>query len=191
MPYSQITSVPAPETTTALAIRGQLAEAQERLVKAEKRWNNGHAGDGPCLGGLGAAFAAFVALGISGSPVCLVVLAGGFMSAGIGVGIQILDGERLKRAKARVAAFAGLAALETSAKPVALISGPSPHEESVRQKVLTTAAAKAEIARDPQNHLSHISGFIAGFRFVCGNWNRCTILPVPKRSEKKLPCTPV
>ena len=68
MPYSQITSVPAPETTTALAIRGQLAEAQERLVKAEKRWNNGHAGDGPCLGGLGAAFAAFVALGISGSP---------------------------------------------------------------------------------------------------------------------------
>jgi hypothetical protein len=131
---------PVQKTTTALAVRGQLAEAQEQLAKAKKQYGDGAAGAGLGLGGVGALLAGAVALFVC-APVGFVLLAGGLGSFGIGL---YINGKAEKNAES---ARATVAALEASAKPAALISDPtfthgaSPDDETLaRQKALTFGA---------------------------------------------------
>jgi len=83
---TQAEIAPAQETTTALAVRGQLEEARERLAKAEKKWDGGGVGATPGIAGAGAVVAGIVTVLVC-APVGVVLMAGGLTSFVIGLRI--------------------------------------------------------------------------------------------------------
>jgi hypothetical protein len=131
--------------TTALALRSQLAEAQQQLVKAKKKYNAGDAGTGPVLGGVLFGLIGSLAL-VAGiippfTPITTIVgamlLAGGATSFGIGGHIFNKAEKDLTAAKANVAA------LEKSSQTI------TEEETQSHQKALT-AAAEAEAEEKAQ-----------------------------------------
>jgi hypothetical protein len=125
------------EATKTLAVRDQWAEAQERLVKAEKQYDTTYKKWESCevsaiLGMVGGGVALVVGMILPLTPIAAIVgaalLAGG--GATLRIGERIHDGARKKLNAARAKADA----LKLSAKKAAI------EETLVRQKALTDGA---------------------------------------------------